>query len=80
MGAHRAGLLSARRLLAFGGDQTAVVMVAVAAVAVSTSVLGGPDGYVTTSFAERQVRFACATVLAVTLLVGCVVATGRGPW
>ncbi len=79
LGAERAGFLRPRRLVALGSDQVAVLLVAVAAVAVSTSVLGGPDGYVPASFAERQVRFVAATTLALVLLLGCAVATGRGP-
>ena len=50
-----------------------VLLLLVAAVcAVSLSSLAGPDGYVPATFPERQVRFACATVLAVTLLAAAV--------
>ena len=63
--AHAAGLSRARALLWLGRDHPWLLLaLAVVVAGVGNSPLGGPWDYVPATFTERQVRFACVTVLA----------------
>ena len=49
---------------------TVPLMIVIAAIGISP--LGGPVEYAPADFVERQVRFGCATLLAVLLLLACI--------
>ncbi|HYJ27842.1 MAG TPA: acyltransferase [Nocardioides sp.] len=72
--AQRAGIVHLRRLGTFCADRWAPVVLAVALVALVTSPLGGPTGFVPVTFAEDQVRTSGSAAIACLLL--CVVVFG----
>lgn len=72
--AQRAGLVDLRRLGIFCADRWAPVVLAVALVALVTSPLGGPAGFVAVTFSEDQVRTSGSAAIACLLL--CVVVFG----
>ncbi len=78
--ADRAGLARSR-VLSWLGEKRPWVLVGLAAVvlAIGNSPLGGPWEYVPATFAERQIRFTCVTLLALLLLVGAALGTERSP-
>ncbi len=73
--AERAGRLGLRRLRDAASDPWLLPVLALAVVLVGTSTLGGPAGWVDTSFAQHQVRFLAATGVAVIMLL--IAALGR---
>jgi peptidoglycan/LPS O-acetylase OafA/YrhL len=72
--AQRAGIVDLRRLGTFCADRWAPVVLAVALVALVTSPLGGPAGFVAVTFSEDQVRTSGSAAIACLLL--CVVVFG----
>ena len=69
LSAEKAGVVALPRLRSVAASSWVLLAVAVVAVAIGTSSLGGPDAYTPATFSERQVRFVCATVLAGSLLL-----------
>jgi peptidoglycan/LPS O-acetylase OafA/YrhL len=67
----RAGLVDLSRIRGWFSRTWLAVLLMVVAAAIGTSPLGGPVEYVPASFRERSIRFACATLLAVLLLLAC---------
>lgn len=70
----RAGLVTLRGLRSLCTDRWAPVVLTLALVALATSPLGGPSGFVPVTFAEDQVRTFAAAAIACLLL--CVVVFG----
>ena len=69
------GVAPWRRLRSLASRRWFLVIFAAIVALIGSSSLGGPDLYTPSTFRERQIRFVCATVVAVTLLV--VVVLGR---
>lgn len=65
----RAGRLHLHMLRRWAQDPWLLTAVALAVTLIGTSSLGGPTLYLPSTFSERQVRFACSTLLAITMLV-----------
>jgi peptidoglycan/LPS O-acetylase OafA/YrhL len=76
---YRCGLVSLPRLRSLASDPWALILFALAVALLGTSSLGGPSGYVVRGVAQQQLRFACATVIALTLLVIVVMGTRDSP-
>lgn len=72
--ARRAHIVTLRGLSSLCADRWAPVVLALALVALATSTLGGPSGFVPVTFAEEQVRTLAAASIACLLL--CVVVFG----
>ncbi len=64
----KAGIVSVSWFRRLAADPWALLVFAAVAALVATSALGGPDGYIVRTFAQQQVRFAGATIVALTLL------------
>jgi len=78
--ADRVGLVHSRMLRWLGEKRPWVLVgLGVAVLAVGNSRLGGPWDYVPATFPERNIRFACVTVLALLLLVGAALGTEHSP-
>lgn len=67
----RAGLVDLSRVRRWFDHTWLAVVFMVIAAAIGTSPLGGPVEYVPATLRERSIRFACATALAVLLLLAC---------
>lgn len=76
---YRAGLVPLARVRALASDPWALVLFAVAVAMIGTSPLGGPSGYVARGVGQERLRFACALIIAVTLLVIAVLGTRHSP-
>jgi peptidoglycan/LPS O-acetylase OafA/YrhL len=74
----QAGIVNVSRLH-FVTHHWFLMLIALAAVAVGSSSLSGPDLYVPATFGERQVRTGCALVLAVSLLLLAVFGDLKSP-
>ncbi len=72
---YRAGLVSLPRVRSLASDSWALLLVCLAAALLGTSSLGGASGFVARGVGQERLRFACALVIAVTLLV--IVVLGR---
>jgi len=75
----RAGQVRLGRLRAWARDPWLLTAFAVAVTLIGASSLGGPTLYVPSTFTERQVRFACATLLALILLVAATLGDRESP-
>lgn len=79
--ADRFGITRSRLVRGLGERHAwALLCLSVVVFAIGNSPLGGPWDYVPATFAERQVRFTCVTVLALLLLIGTAVGTPRSPF
>lgn len=76
---HRAGLVSLRRLRSLASDPWALIVFALATALLGTSSLGGPSGYVARGVGQERLRFTCALVIALTLLVIVVLGARNSP-
>lgn len=75
----RAGLVDMSRLRGWFAHSWIVIGAAAVLIGIGGSPLGGPTLYLPATFSERQVRFACATALAVLLLLACVLSRPETP-
>jgi peptidoglycan/LPS O-acetylase OafA/YrhL len=75
----RVGLIRLDRLREWAADPWLLVAFALAVTAIGSSSLGGPTLYLPSTFTERQVRFVCSTVLALTLLLAAAMASRTSP-
>lgn len=73
------GLVDLSRVRGWMRHSWLVLALVVAIAATGTSPLGGPHLYEPATFSERQVRFFCATAVAVLLLMICVLSRPEAP-
>ena len=77
--AEAAGVVALHRARAVAADPWLIIALAMVVGLIGTSSLGGPDLYTPSTFDERQVRFVCATAIALLLLFGAVLRPSGGP-
>ncbi|HSU01355.1 MAG TPA: acyltransferase, partial [Nocardioides sp.] len=75
----RSGLVDLTRLRRVAADPWALPGLAVAVALLGTSSLAGPNGFEVVTYGEHQLRVACATAVALILLVIAVLSPTRAP-